>query len=116
MRKLVEALKVITYKDPNPSGSGTAVRSLVPNLVAEGLETQAKRELFSKHNVLMSRIYRAMAKTIRSPVKTDSFAVNRAVSQKVTPKSPPSLGGYASTGLGNALAERRQQQQTQERR
>jgi len=116
MRKLVDALKAITYKDPNPSGTGTAVRSLVPNLVAEGLDTQAKRELFSKHNVLMSRIYRAMAKTVRTPVKTDSFAVNRAVSQKVTPKPPPSLGGYASTGLSNALAERREQQQQQRSR
>ncbi|HAF37606.1 MAG TPA: hypothetical protein DCG72_01365, partial [Gammaproteobacteria bacterium] len=30
MSRLVQALEAITYKDPNPSGSGTAVRSLVP--------------------------------------------------------------------------------------
>lgn len=113
IRKLVEALKTITAPDINPPGSGMVVRGLFRNLVAEGLETQAKRELFSKHNVLMSRLYRAMAKTVRTPIKADSFAVNIALNQSTTPKAPPSLGGYASTGLGNALAERRQQQQKQ---
>lgn len=100
MRKLVSALKVITFKDPNPSGSGTAVRGLFPELAAQAAETQAKRELFSKHNVLMSRLYRSLAKVIRGAEKpAGGAAANRATSQRLTPKPQPSAGGY-----GGALA------------
>jgi hypothetical protein len=113
IRQLVEALKVVTAKDPNPSGSGTAVRGLLPEMVASQADILAAREKFKLStgsgnpilNRLMVQIWRGLSKHIRSPVRTDQFAVNRVTSQSVRKKAPPSLGGYASPGLANALAE-----------
>lgn len=101
IKRLGQALTILARDHPNPPKSGLVVRSLMPNLVAEGLETQAKRELFSKHNVLMSRIYRALAKTVKFSVveKTAGGAAQaRATSQNLTPRRTPTLGGFGSAG------------------
>jgi len=107
IRKLVEALKVVNAPDPNPSGSGTVVRGIFPELAAQAAETQAKRELFSKHNVLMSRLYNSLAKTIRTPiVKPGSYVANRAKSQQITLRKSPSAGGYGSAIAGSSQEDR----------
>lgn len=102
MRQYAQAVKAASYTDPNPSGSGTAIRGIFPNLVKEQLEIQSKRELFSQHNVLMSRIYRGLAKVVPNILEgkntIGSLAAGRATSQRLTPRQPPSMAGYA-TGL-----------------
>lgn len=102
IRRLADALKAANYKDPNPSGSGVAVRGLFPQLVEQGLETQAKRELFSKHNVLMSRLYRALAKTVRAGEKpAGNAAASRSLNADITQRPAPSFGGYGAAAGAN---------------
>lgn len=106
IKRLAQALRVLAVDHPNPPKSGLVVRSLMPNLVAEGLETQAKRELFSKHNVLMSRIYRALAKTVKFSVVEKTAggkAQARATSQALTPRRTPTVGGLGSAAATTAV-------------
>jgi hypothetical protein len=65
------------------------------------LQTQSKRELFSKHNVLMSRIYSALAKKLPiNPLGAKDAAgaavAGRAVSQDVTKMPAPAIGGIGA--------------------
>ena len=118
IRRFLQALKTVTYKDPNPSGSGTVARGMLPEMVASQADILASREKFKLStgsgnpvlNRLMVQIWRGISKKVRSPIRTDQFAVNRVTSQSLTRKPNASLGGYGSTGLANALAERRQPQ------
>lgn len=100
MRQYAMAVKAASYTDPNPSGSGTAIRGLFPNLVKEQLQVQSKRELFSQHNVLMSRIYSGLAKVLPNILDGKNVmggpAASRATSQRLTPRTPPSMAGYGS--------------------
>ncbi|HAF39534.1 MAG TPA: hypothetical protein DCG72_11165, partial [Gammaproteobacteria bacterium] len=114
IRRYLQAVKNITYKDPNPSGSGTVARGMFPEMVASQADILASREKFKLStgsgnpvlNRLMVQIWRGISKKVRSPVRTDQFAVNRVTSQALTRKPSASLGGYGSAGLANALAER----------
>lgn len=110
MRQYAAAVKAASYTDPNPSGSGTAIRGLFPQLVKEQLEVQSKRELFSKHNVLMSRIYRGLAKVLPNVLDgkntVGSFAASRATTQNLTPRQAPSMAGYATAASPAATDDR----------
>ncbi|WP_299476981.1 hypothetical protein [uncultured Paracoccus sp.] len=97
IKLLAKAVREATYKDPNPSGSGVATRALFPQLVQQALQTQSKRELFSKHNVIMSRIYSALAKAVPNIAGGKDYVggkvARRMTSQAVTPARPPVAGG-----------------------
>lgn len=99
-RAFARAVGEAAYKDPNPSGTASALRAMSrgPNgsMLKTALETQSKRELFSKHNVLMSRIYSMLAKKVPNLGGSRDFigarAAQRAVDQRLSPRSPPTLG------------------------
>lgn len=110
IQQYVAALKEAAFRDPNPSGTATALRSLMRNdgggWMKSILEAQSNRELFSKHNVFMSRFYRVLAK--KMPV--DAFgtknaagakAARDAVDQNFTPKPVRSLGPFGSAAGAN---------------
>jgi len=91
-------------KDPNPSGTASALRAMANgprnSLVKTALQTQSKRELFSKHNVLMSRIYSMLAqKWPNIGGSRDALglrAAQKAVDQRLSPRPPPETGKYSA--------------------
>jgi hypothetical protein len=104
MKEYAEALKEAAFKDPNPSGTATALRGLMKNdgsWLKTLLQTQSKRELFSKHNVFMSRVYQILAKKVPVDVMGTKgaagvAAARRATDQKLTPKPNATLGQFGS--------------------
>lgn len=111
MRQLAQALKSATPKDPNPPGSGTAVRSLFPQMVQDTLKAQQQRYTFGskgqRHKVLIARIYRALAKVV-PPMLEKNFGgatASKVTTQALTPKAP-SLAGYASAFSPSATTDR----------
>jgi hypothetical protein len=104
LREYADALTEAAFKDPNPSGSATGLRQLFKSkdsILKTAAQTQSKRELFSKHNVLASRFYSILAK--KMPV--DMFgskgsaamaATRRATDQALTKKPPAVLGQYGA--------------------
>jgi hypothetical protein len=87
---------------PNPSLSSIGIGHMAKSLGKQALQTQSKRELFSKHNVLMSRIYSALANITDKPLKGRGRRLSeRAASQKITTRSKnnfSSLNGLFSVG------------------
>lgn len=112
MKDFGNALKEATYRDPNPSGTATALRAAMrePGFVAGTaktlLQTQSKRELFSKHNVMMSRIYQILARNIPNTLGArdvvGSAAARRAIDQNMTLRPGPvrgPVGGASASPL-----------------
>jgi hypothetical protein len=106
MTRLARALDDVVYTPPNASGTSYELERMRRNAGGEPilktiLSTQAKRELFSKGNVLMSRIYSGLAKRIPNVANMrDASAMplaRRATSQDVQRRRP---GAYfiAPTG------------------
>jgi len=111
MRQLAQALKSATPKDPNPPGSGTAVRSLFPQMVQDTLKAQQQRYTFGskgqRHKILIARIYRALAKVV-PPMLEKNFGgatASKVTTQALTPKAP-SLAGYATAFSPAATTDR----------
>jgi hypothetical protein len=111
IRAYSRALEAASFKDPNPSGTATAIRALTRNTndgaLKTLLQTQSKRELFSKHNVIMSRIYAILAKKVPasffgSKEGAARKLAERAISQDLTPAPRPSFGGLGGA-IGNEL-------------
>lgn len=99
MLDFARALDIATYRDPNPSGSGSVVNKLFPNLVKDSLQVQSKRELFSKNNVFASRIYRGLAQVLPDLLGgkvPGAVQANRALSQTIAQKPLPSIGGVGA--------------------
>lgn len=102
MHAFGKAVGEAAYKDPNPSGSGSAVRALVKGngVASTFFQAQANRELFSKHNVWMSRFYRFLAKKVPNMGGgRDAIglaAARRAVDQRLSPRRPPTTGPFFS--------------------
>ena len=109
MQRFTEALKDTIFVDPNPSGTASALRAMFKNednVMKTMLRTQSKRELFSKHNVLLSRIYSMLAK--KMPIDPLGFkehaatsAARRAVSQDIT-RRPADVWGNKTSAIGAA--------------
>ena len=107
MHRFAVALKDTIFVDPNPSGTASALRAMMKNedsAMKTFLQTQSKRELFSKHNVLMSRIYGLLAKKL--PIDAlglkeyaATSAAQRATSQTVT-KRPAAVLGNKTAPMG----------------
>lgn len=112
MRLFAKALDEATFKDPNPSGTASALRAMMRNedsAIKTLLQTQSKRELFSKHNVFMSRIYQVLAKKVPADVfGTKSGmalkAAQRAASQDLTLR-PPRVFGHFGGAIGGQQSE-----------
>lgn len=110
----VGAMKRLAYKDPNPSGTATALRAAYRNensWLKEFFNTQSKRELFSKHNVLMSRFYQFLAKKVPANIfgsrdMIGSQAAKRAIDQNLTPRAAMNAGGYAGSAGSQSDAQR----------
>lgn len=107
MQQYAKALKVASFKDPNPSGTATALRGLIKNendsWLKTFLQTQSKRELFSKHNVVMSRIYQVLAKKVPASLFgsreiAGTMAARRSVSQSPTSAPPVRFSPVGTIG------------------
>lgn len=113
MRAFSRAVGEAAYTDPNPSGTASAIRAMAKkskgSLLKTALQTQSKRELFSKHNVLMSRFYSMLAQKVpnlgggRDAI--GRAAANRAVDQRLTPRRAPTTGPYFSAYGGQQTDE-----------
>jgi len=112
-RAFARAVGEAAYKDPNPSGTASALRAMAngprTSLLKTVLQTQSKRELFSKHNVLMSRIYSMLAQKVPNlGGGRDAIglrAAQRAVDQRLTPKRRPTTGPFFSAYGGQQTSE-----------
>lgn len=112
-RAFARAVGEAAYKDPNPSGTASALRAMANgprnSLLKTALQTQSKRELFSKHNVIMSRIYSMLAQKVPNlGGSRDAIglrAAQRAVDQRLSPRRPPSLGPYGAAYGGQQNAD-----------
>ncbi len=101
MKRLGNAIKAITARNPNPSGTGQAVRALFPRLASQAAQTQATRETFSNHNVLLARVWRALATYVKQFEKTGGRRViKRTLSQDLTRRPSSSYGGRISGIVG----------------
>lgn len=108
-RAFARAVGEAAYKDPNPSGTASALRAMANgprnSLLKTALQTQSKRELFSKHNVIMSRIYSMLAQKVPNlGGSRDAIglrAAQRAVDQRLSPVRPPSLGPFGAAYGGH---------------
>lgn len=114
MRQFARAIDEAAYKDPNPSGTATALRAAVKgdgdSALKEFFRTQSKRELFSKHNVIMARFYQLIAKKLPpqlfgSKEAIGTAAARAATSQQFTPRRTPARGGLAAGVMSNATSE-----------
>jgi hypothetical protein len=100
MRRFGEAVDVAAYKPPNPSGTSYELQRqrqrASGSMTKTFLQTQSKRELFSKHNVLMSRIYSMLARKLPisifgSTERAGAKIATRNTSQNLTRKPGSSL-------------------------
>lgn len=103
IKAYAKAMDDLAYKDPNPSGTATTLRTAMRRegaamgTVKTALQTQAKRELFSKHNVMMSRIYQLLAKNLPKRLGSTAEGLGeraavRAVDQRLSVKPRPDKG------------------------
>lgn len=100
MRKLAAALDVVAAPDPNPSGSGTAVRNIFSKLTQTTLESQSQREKFVKGNILIGNMWRLLAKSIPFFEKmAGGGTVHKATSQQIARRRIPHPGA----GMGGAI-------------
>lgn len=114
MKRFASALDEATWVDPNPSGSSYALESMRRRFSGGSalktlLQTQSKRELFSKHNVLASRIYQILARKMPVSVfgSKEGFGAKgaeRTISQEISPREPTSLAGPGAA-VGVELSE-----------
>jgi hypothetical protein len=113
MRAFSRGVGEAAYKDPNPSGTASALRAMTRNggnnVAKTFLQSQANRELFSKHNVWMSRFYRFLAQKVPNLGGTrDAIglrAAQRAVDQSLTPRRRPVTGPFFSAYGGQQTDE-----------
>jgi hypothetical protein len=87
IRQYRGAVGEIAYKDPNPSGSGAVLMqpkgpTIMSGVLKGAAKSQANRELFSKNNVLASRIWRGIANAIPDNVFGVKDMSNRPLVKK----------------------------------
>ncbi|MDO8535070.1 MAG: hypothetical protein Q7S17_10080 [Xanthobacteraceae bacterium] len=114
MKRFADALKDATWVDPNPSGTSYALQSMKDRFQGGStlqtlLQTQSQREMFSKHNVLASRIYKILARKVPvsffgSKEGAGAAVAERMTGQALTPRAPPSFAGPGAA-VGAELSE-----------
>lgn len=102
MTEVARALKAATYKDPNPSGTATAMRSTLANIgggMAKVAQDRARMRRASGSGkvsgVFWSTFYGALAKHLPNIIEQGVFgnaAANRALNQQVARRPLPSMG------------------------
>ncbi len=101
-------MQQVAAKDPNPSGSATAVAKRInrnTNAVKEILGAQAQREALVKARILMSRIYRFFAKSLPVNIAgSRDFLGAAAVRQSIKPNPSPTTP--VPSILGGVLGEK----------
>lgn len=117
MKQYVKAVRRSEFKDPNPAGTASTLKALLRSPSKETLKvflnTQSKRELFSKHNVIMSRIYQMMAANVPNIAVRGNVGARlarRATDQGLTqlPSSPmvgPAGAAIGATSAGGLLGQ-----------
>lgn len=106
IREYSEALAEAAFRDPNPSGTATGLRALMKNdgsWIKTLLQTQSKRELFSKHNVFMSRFYQVLAKRVPVDILGSKDAAAMAAARQITSQSLTKKPAAATGPLGAAI-------------
>lgn len=114
IRAYGKAMDDLAYKDPNPSGTAPTLRAAMRKegaamgTLKTALQTQAKRELFSKHNVMMSRIYQLLAKNLPKRLGSTAEglgerAARRAVDQRLSVRPRPDEGALITPLIPPAL-------------
>lgn len=99
IKRFKVAMNDLNVPDPNPSGSAAGVGHLLKSVTKQGLQTQSKRELFSKHNVLMSRIYSMLAKHVDAPIFNPGRALaRRQTGQEITKRSKNLVNNSGGVG------------------
>lgn len=88
--RLRRALEQITLKDPNPSGSGTAIAAYARQFVGKVLDALPLGQIAYQYSGIPSAAGRVAAK--------------RAISQSHT-APPPALGHYGATAANSALSQ-----------
>lgn len=96
MKRLARALDDVVFEPPNPSGTSYELARMQRRggepILKTALSAQSKRELFSKGNVLMSRIYSSLARRIPNVAGVQDGAgravAARATSQEVMQRAP----------------------------
>ncbi len=108
IRSFRRAMQQVAAKDPNPSGSATAVAKRInrnTNAVKEILGAQAQREALVKARILMSRIYRFFAKSLPVNIAgSRDFLGAAAVRQSIKPNPSPTTP--VPSILGGVLGEK----------
>lgn len=114
MKRFSTALEDATWVDPNPSGTSYALQSMKERFQGGStlktlLQTQSQREMFSKHNVLASRIYKILARKVPvslfgSKEGAGAAVAERMTGQELTPRGIPSLAGPGAA-VGAELSE-----------
>ena len=114
VKRFARALDDATWVDPNPSGTSYALESMKQRFQGGStlktlLQTQSQREMFSKHNILASRIYKVLAR--KMPVSifgskegAGAAAADRITGQDLTRRAVPSFAG-AGAAAGVELSE-----------
>lgn len=106
MQQFAKALGEAAYKDPNPSGTATALRALqrndTSNAIKQGLMVESQRQRFSQHNIWAARIYQFLANKVPADVLGSKDSAGAALartvtSQKITPRPPAALGVPSAT-------------------
>lgn len=114
MQRMSRALDDLVYTPPNPSGTSYELMRMQRAAGGEPiaktiLQTQAKRELFSKGNVLMSRIYSSLARRIPNVAGVKDAAgtsvARQATSQDIRPRAPGAwfIAPLAATGAVESM-------------
>lgn len=88
MRKLMRALEQITYKDPNPSGSGYAIAQFTKQFLGTLLDAIP----FGQKLVIPLKAAYSISGL---PEASGRAAARAATSQRIPSATPPSLAGYA---------------------
>jgi hypothetical protein len=106
MQQFAKALGEAAYKDPNPSGTATALRALQRNdtagAIKQGVMVESQRQRFSQHNIWAARIYQFLANKVPADVlgskdSAGAALARKVTSQKITPRAPAALGVPSAT-------------------
>lgn len=103
IKRFQKVSKDLHVPDPNISNSAIGVGKLARDVTKTALKSQSQRELFSKRNVLLSRIYSALAKVpdvARKPTgkKLQDRHLSEAIKLK-SGKSAPFVRGAFTAGV-----------------
>ncbi len=114
MRRFAKALDDATYTPPNPSGTSYELQRMrnrgKDSALKTFAQTQQKRELFSKHNVIGARIWQMIAKKLPldpmgAKEQAGAKVAEKVIGQEVRRRAPPSQAYIGATGGADYVAD-----------